>query len=53
MSVVIKQPALRWAWLGTVGYQDAWVMQREIALARRSGRLEDDGVDPSGVSVQA
>jgi lipoyl(octanoyl) transferase len=43
MSVNDK-PALRWAWLGTVGYQDAWVMQREIALARRSGELDDDAV---------
>ena len=37
-------PALRWAWLGTVGYQDAWVLQREIALARRSGELDDDAL---------
>jgi lipoyl(octanoyl) transferase len=44
MSAVIAEPALRWAWLGTVGYQEAWVMQREIALARRSGELEDDAV---------
>ena len=30
-------PVLRWAWLGTVGYGDAWALQREVALARRSG----------------
>jgi lipoyl(octanoyl) transferase len=37
-------PALRWAWLGTVGYADAWALQREVALARRSGELRDDAV---------
>jgi lipoyl(octanoyl) transferase len=37
-------PALRWAWLGTVGYADAWALQRELALARRSGELSDDAV---------
>jgi lipoyl(octanoyl) transferase len=37
-------PALRWAWLGTVGYQDAWELQRTVALARRSGELADDAV---------
>jgi lipoyl(octanoyl) transferase len=44
MSDGTEEPALRWAWLGTVGYQDAWVMQREIALARRSGALPDDAL---------
>ena len=44
MSDVAEEPALRWAWLGTVGYQDAWVLQREVALARRSGELADDAV---------
>jgi lipoyl(octanoyl) transferase len=37
-------PALRWAWLGTVGYADAWALQGEVALARRSGELSDDAV---------
>ena len=44
MTQVIDEPALRWVWLGTVGYQDAWVLQREIALARRSGALADDAL---------
>jgi lipoyl(octanoyl) transferase len=44
MSDVMERPALRWAWLGTVGYQEAWALQREIALARRSGELVDDAV---------
>src|ERR1700676_4752580 len=44
MSAVIERPALRWAWLGRIGYQEAWGMQREIALARRSGELEDVSV---------
>ncbi len=37
-------PVLRWAWLGTVSYGDAWALQREIALARRSGDLADEAV---------
>jgi lipoyl(octanoyl) transferase len=37
-------PALRWIWLGTVGYEDAWALQREVAVARRSGELADDAV---------
>jgi lipoate-protein ligase B len=44
MSEGTAVPALRWAWLGTVGYQDAWELQRTIALARRSGALQDDAV---------
>ena len=44
MSDAIGSPALRWAWLGTVSYQDAWALQTEIALARRSGALADDAV---------
>jgi lipoyl(octanoyl) transferase len=44
MSGVMEPPALRWVWLGTVGYQEAWALQREIALARRSGELADDAV---------
>jgi lipoyl(octanoyl) transferase len=39
-----ETPVLRWAWLGTVSYGDAWELQREIALARRSGGLADDAV---------
>ena len=37
-------PALRWAWLGTVGYAEALGLQRAIAGARRSGELADDAV---------
>ncbi len=44
MSDVAEVPGLRWTWLGTVGYQDAWALQQEIALARRSGELADDAV---------
>jgi lipoyl(octanoyl) transferase len=44
MSDVMERPVLRWAWLGTVGYRDAWELQREVALARRSGGLADDAV---------
>jgi lipoate-protein ligase B len=44
MSDVTDAPPLRWTWLGTVGYQDAWELQRTVALARRSGELADDAV---------
>jgi lipoyl(octanoyl) transferase len=44
MTAAADGPALRWIWLGTVGYDDAWTLQREIALARRSGELADDAV---------
>jgi lipoyl(octanoyl) transferase len=44
MSDATEGRALRWAWLGTVGYQDAWALQREVALARRSGELDDDAL---------
>jgi lipoyl(octanoyl) transferase len=44
MTQRMDEPALNWVWLGTVGYQDAWVLQREIALARRSGTLGDDAL---------
>jgi lipoyl(octanoyl) transferase len=44
MSEVTDAPALRWAWLGTVGYEDAWDLQRTVALARRTGDLADDAV---------
>jgi lipoyl(octanoyl) transferase len=37
-------PVLRWAWLGTVGYAQAWELQRAVALARRSGEVSDDAV---------
>jgi lipoyl(octanoyl) transferase len=33
---------LRWLWLGTVGYRDAWALQRRLAGARASGTLGDD-----------
>jgi lipoyl(octanoyl) transferase len=44
MSDSAEPPVLRWAWLGTVRYQDAWAIQREIAQARRSGALADDAL---------
>jgi lipoate-protein ligase B len=44
MSEETDAPALRWAWLGTIGYQEAWELQRTVALARRSGELDDDAV---------
>jgi lipoyl(octanoyl) transferase len=44
MSEASERPVLRWAWLGTVGYQDAWELQRKVSLARRSGALPDDAV---------
>jgi lipoyl(octanoyl) transferase len=33
---------LRWLWLGTVGYPEAWALQRRLARARGAGELEDD-----------
>jgi lipoyl(octanoyl) transferase len=44
MSETTVAPALRWAWLGTVGYTEALALQRSIAAARRSGELADDAV---------
>ncbi len=44
MSETAVAPALRWAWLGTVGYAEALALQRSIAVARRSGELSDDAV---------
>ncbi len=44
MTDVLGAPMLRWAWLGTIAYDDAWALQREIALARRTGELADDAV---------
>jgi lipoyl(octanoyl) transferase len=44
MTGTMASSAFRWVWLGTVPYADAWVMQREVALARRSGELADDVV---------
>ncbi|HEY6378168.1 MAG TPA: lipoyl(octanoyl) transferase LipB [Candidatus Dormibacteraeota bacterium] len=37
-------PALRWTWLGTVAYEPAWELQRELATARRDGSLASDAV---------
>ncbi len=44
MTEAVEAPALRWAWLGTVGYEDAWELQRTVATKRRSGELADDAV---------
>jgi lipoyl(octanoyl) transferase len=44
MTEAAVAPALRWAWLGTVGYTEALALQRAIAAARRSGELADDAV---------
>lgn len=33
---------LRWLWLGTVPYAEAWALQRRLATARAAGALEDD-----------
>jgi lipoyl(octanoyl) transferase len=44
MTETTARPALRWAWLGTVGYGEALALQRAIAVARRSGELADDAV---------
>jgi lipoyl(octanoyl) transferase len=44
MSEVAALPALRWAWLGTVGYGEALALQRAVASARRSGEFADDAV---------
>ncbi|MHB8487853.1 MAG: lipoyl(octanoyl) transferase LipB [Candidatus Dormibacteria bacterium] len=44
MSDAHTAPAVRWAWLGMIGYQEAWELQREVALARRSGSLHDDAL---------
>lgn len=44
MTEIVVAPALRWAWLGTVGYSEALALQRAIAAARRSGELADDAV---------
>jgi lipoyl(octanoyl) transferase len=44
MSETAVAPALRWAWLGTVGYSEALALQRSIAAARRTGELADDAV---------
>jgi lipoyl(octanoyl) transferase len=44
MSDTAVAPALRWAWLGTVGYTEALALQRSIAVARRTGELADDAV---------
>ncbi len=44
MSETAVAPALRWAWLGTLGYTEALALQRSIAVARRSGELADDAL---------
>ena len=41
---VSPQRALRWLWLGTVPYDTAWSVQRELAAERSSGTLADDVV---------
>jgi len=33
--------ALRWVWLGTVPYRDAWSLQQRLAAARRGGAIDD------------
>ena len=35
------KPPLRSVWLGTVGYGEAWQLQRHLAAARRDGRIDD------------
>ncbi|HEY6470482.1 MAG TPA: lipoyl(octanoyl) transferase LipB [Candidatus Dormibacteraeota bacterium] len=44
MTETAAAPALRWAWLGTMGYGEALALQRAVADARRSGELADDAV---------
>jgi len=44
MIQAMDAPALRWAWAGTVRYEDAWELQRTVATARRTGELADDAV---------
>ncbi|HEV7680459.1 MAG TPA: lipoyl(octanoyl) transferase LipB [Candidatus Dormibacteraeota bacterium] len=34
-------PPLRWAWLGTMPYADAWALQRRLAALRREAALDD------------
>ena len=36
--------ALRWAWLGTVEYERAWEIQRQLSSARRNGSLAEDAL---------
>jgi lipoyl(octanoyl) transferase len=44
MTATVDDPVLRWTWLGKIGYDEAWQLQREVAQARRSGVLADDAV---------
>jgi lipoyl(octanoyl) transferase len=41
MSAAGGRPPLRWAWLGTVPYADAWALQRRLAALRGEGLLDD------------
>jgi lipoyl(octanoyl) transferase len=34
--------ALRWVWLGTVPYREAWSLQQQLAGARRAGTITED-----------
>jgi lipoate-protein ligase B len=38
----MSRRTLRWCWLGTVPYPEAWALQRRLAADRRSGRLSED-----------
>jgi len=38
----MKGRALRWMWLGTLPYADAWALQQHLAAARREGAIADD-----------
>ena len=40
--IAIDAAPLRWTWLGTVPYREAWSLQQRIAEARRAGELVDD-----------
>lgn len=35
---------LHWEWLGTVEYEEAWEIQRQLASARRNGSLAEDAL---------
>jgi len=42
--IAVEAAPLRWTWLGTVPYREAWSLQQRIAEARRSGELAEDVV---------
>jgi lipoyl(octanoyl) transferase len=42
--LAVAAPPLRWTWLGTVPYREAWSLQQRLAEARRSGDLAEDVV---------